>query len=318
MKKKLFISHASEDKPSLVEPLTTALKEHFDVWLDKEQLAGGDSLREGINQGLTWADYGVVIVSSDYLRKYWTREELQGLTSIESSKGKVIIPVRWKVSVEDIKKHDPMLAGRVMIDGESGVASVVHGIRLATDTTSRGVELSRPSASSQQLEALAKSYAFERLRDMLCNSSDGVEKANSAGQAVLDRVHDPLQLQNEAGTLGFTIKREERSLLVYAPESIVCAVTYANPNWSSVNDAVLHWIVYEYEPSLHSIFSSPKIKKTFRDACCRVTFDEAGDVSWTTAKESWSSTELAECILSVLVYAMKTLRDKRLGINTPV
>jgi hypothetical protein len=39
----LFLSHAWEDKESLVEPLYHLLKEEFDVWYDKAQITLGDA-----------------------------------------------------------------------------------------------------------------------------------------------------------------------------------------------------------------------------------------------------------------------------------
>ncbi|MGB7062338.1 MAG: toll/interleukin-1 receptor domain-containing protein [Candidatus Zixiibacteriota bacterium] len=52
MKKKLFISHASEDKDDFVRPLAEALSRDFDVWYDEHQLVVGCSLLEEISKGL--------------------------------------------------------------------------------------------------------------------------------------------------------------------------------------------------------------------------------------------------------------------------
>lgn len=55
----VFISHASEDKESFVEPLANALeKAGLNIWYDRFKLKLGDSLREKIDQGLANSRYG--------------------------------------------------------------------------------------------------------------------------------------------------------------------------------------------------------------------------------------------------------------------
>ena len=54
----VFISHASEDKDSVVRPLALALKEKgVNVWYDEFELKIGDSLRRKIDQGLSKSRY---------------------------------------------------------------------------------------------------------------------------------------------------------------------------------------------------------------------------------------------------------------------
>ena len=49
----VFISHATEDKAEVAEPLAEALQElGFTVWLDSHELTVGDSIREKIEEGL--------------------------------------------------------------------------------------------------------------------------------------------------------------------------------------------------------------------------------------------------------------------------
>ena len=49
----VFISHASEDKPTVVEPLAKALMQAgLVVWYDRFELKLGDSLRRKIDEGL--------------------------------------------------------------------------------------------------------------------------------------------------------------------------------------------------------------------------------------------------------------------------
>ena len=65
-----FISHASEDKASLVRPLARALeKMGFHIWFDEFELKVGDSLRRSIDKGLVNSRYGIVVLSKAFLRR---------------------------------------------------------------------------------------------------------------------------------------------------------------------------------------------------------------------------------------------------------
>jgi hypothetical protein len=48
-----FVSHASEEKDSVVEPLVRALETRgLRIWYDRTTLSVGDSLRRSIDEGL--------------------------------------------------------------------------------------------------------------------------------------------------------------------------------------------------------------------------------------------------------------------------
>ena len=52
-----FISHASEDKDSIVRELTTELQKfHLKVWYDEFSLNVGDSLSKSIDEGLIYSN----------------------------------------------------------------------------------------------------------------------------------------------------------------------------------------------------------------------------------------------------------------------
>ena len=69
----MFISHASEDKDEVVRPLAMALKEKgLSVWYDEFELKIGDSLRRKIDLGLAKSNFGIVVISRDFINKGWT------------------------------------------------------------------------------------------------------------------------------------------------------------------------------------------------------------------------------------------------------
>lgn len=119
----LFISHASEDKPTLVRPLAERLRQWgVKVWYDEFSLAPGDSLSRSLDKGLSVARFGLVVLSPEFLRKPWPEYELRGLTNIEMHRrNKVIIPIWHGVSLEQVMSFSPTLADKIAVvtDGKT-------------------------------------------------------------------------------------------------------------------------------------------------------------------------------------------------------
>lgn len=109
----VFISHASEDKEEYVRPLAQLLdKKGLSVWYDEFELQIGDSLRNSIDQGLSAARYGIIVLSSHYFQKDWTQYELNGLVARDISDENVILPVWYRITQEDILNNSPTLADK--------------------------------------------------------------------------------------------------------------------------------------------------------------------------------------------------------------
>lgn len=125
----VFISHASEDKDEIARPLADALvNAGFRVWFDDFALKLGDSLSGSINHGLAQARYGIVILSPAFFAKEWPQRELNGLNSREISGGKVILPVWHQVDRADVARFSPILADKLGVSTERGLAVVVHDV----------------------------------------------------------------------------------------------------------------------------------------------------------------------------------------------
>lgn len=125
----VFISHASEDKDEIARPLADALvNAGLRVWYDEFALKLGDSLSGSIDHGLAGTRYGIVILSPAFFAKEWPRRELDGLNSREISAGKVILPVWHKVGRADVLRFSPILADKLSVSTDKGLAAVVHDI----------------------------------------------------------------------------------------------------------------------------------------------------------------------------------------------
>ena len=125
----VFICHASEDKKDVARPLAAALVlKGFSVWYDEYELRLGDSLRRSIERGIANSTYGLVVLSPNFFAKEWPKRELDGLTSIEISSGKTILPIWHKVSLDDVRLFSPVLADKVAVDTKRGIPYLVNEI----------------------------------------------------------------------------------------------------------------------------------------------------------------------------------------------
>ena len=135
----VFISHAGEDKEDFVRPLARALRARgLSVWFDELTLTVGDSLRRSIDRGLARSRFGVVVISPHFLDKEWPQRELDGLAAREVDGTKVILPVWYNITAEQLRARSPMLADRVAALSSDGIDSVVDDLAraIAAGTTS--------------------------------------------------------------------------------------------------------------------------------------------------------------------------------------
>jgi uncharacterized protein YeeX (DUF496 family) len=112
-----FISHASEDKEEFVDHLVAnARAAGLDVWYDRFELEWGDNLRQKIDRGLGSSYFGVVVLSADFFKKPWPQYELDGLVQKDMLGTGRLLPIWHKVTVDDVARHTPSLAGRLALN----------------------------------------------------------------------------------------------------------------------------------------------------------------------------------------------------------
>jgi hypothetical protein len=110
----VFISHASEDKSSVAEPLAEALIERgLKVWLDKTELRIGDSLRRKIDYGLAHSAFGIVILSTSFFAKGWPQYELDGIIGLSVNGDQRMLPIWHQISRDEIAKQSPSLVDKI-------------------------------------------------------------------------------------------------------------------------------------------------------------------------------------------------------------
>jgi hypothetical protein len=112
-----FISHASEDKDTIVRQLADTLEKlGVKVWYDEFSLKVGDSLSKSIDEGLLKSRFGILIISKNFLKKRWPDYEYRSLLAKEENGTKVILPVWHEVTKADVKRFSLYLSEKFALD----------------------------------------------------------------------------------------------------------------------------------------------------------------------------------------------------------
>lgn len=113
----VFISHSSEDKESLIEPIVSDLEKcYIHIWLDKKNIIPGDNLRQSIfKDGLDKADIVLIFFTQKSLKSSWVDKEIKHVLREESKKGnnfdlnKIISIFDSKETYDEISERYPEL-----------------------------------------------------------------------------------------------------------------------------------------------------------------------------------------------------------------
>lgn len=130
MNKRLFISHASEDKQPFVRNLAEALKsEDIDVWYDEYEIKPGMSIRESVDIGLASCDAGLIILSQNFFKKKWTIWELNGFIQKMLNGSAMLIPVLYNIKHENLLQISPSLSDILALSSEEGIVAIAQKVR---------------------------------------------------------------------------------------------------------------------------------------------------------------------------------------------
>ena len=110
----VFISHASEDKEAVARPLAEALRKNgLTVWYDEFELKIGDSLRRKIDKGIANSNFGIIVISRDFISKGWTNYELDGLITKAVNGEQVMLPIWHNITKREVLDYSPTLLDKV-------------------------------------------------------------------------------------------------------------------------------------------------------------------------------------------------------------
>jgi hypothetical protein len=136
----VFISYASEDRATVVEPLAQELRTRGIIaWFDRFELQLGDRFRQKIDEGLSQSRFGIVILSHSFFAKKWPQLELDGLATRENAEGrKVILPIRHQLRPEQVTLYSPLLGGILSTSTDNGMPAVAALItRVVTEEAAK-------------------------------------------------------------------------------------------------------------------------------------------------------------------------------------
>lgn len=202
---RLFLSYASEQK-ALVTQVCEILTEQFELWFDKDNLTGGVSLFDEISDGLGWCDYGVVFLSKDYLAKGWTNAEFSGLWTKQIAKrSKVILPIWYDVTAEEVYQFSPMVANLTAISSQDA-GQIAEWIRKAVGVAEQSREVYDPLKKA--IMAMQSDAASARLWPSWSSSQPGFQAALNEWEQIAVTAERVLL---ESGNSTFSIQRGENN-----------------------------------------------------------------------------------------------------------
>ena len=99
---KVYLAHASEDKP-MVRPIAEYLMRHgVDVWFDEWEIEPGDSLRQKMEEGLGAMTHLMVILTPRSITKPWVSREIDvGFVSLVGGRSRMV-PLRVGVEISEL------------------------------------------------------------------------------------------------------------------------------------------------------------------------------------------------------------------------
>lgn len=110
----VFLSHASDDKDTIVRSLANALiAEGMTVWYDEFEMRIGSSLRRSIDQGLAKSRIGLVVISKAFISKDWTNYEFDGIVTRAVTGDQILLPIWHGVTKSEVIEFSPSLADKL-------------------------------------------------------------------------------------------------------------------------------------------------------------------------------------------------------------
>ena len=114
----LFISHASNDKNTYVRGLYEALSQlGINIFYDEDSITWGDRWKDKILEGTASSEFAIIVISNSFFGREWTERELhEFLQRQNDSEQKMILPLLFGVSQEQLEEKYPQLADIQYLD----------------------------------------------------------------------------------------------------------------------------------------------------------------------------------------------------------
>lgn len=114
----LFISHASNDKITYVRGLYEVLSQlGINIFYDEDSITWGDRWKDKILEGTASSEFAIIVISNSFFGREWTERELhEFLQRQNDSEQKMILPLLFGVSQEQLEEKYPQLADIQYLD----------------------------------------------------------------------------------------------------------------------------------------------------------------------------------------------------------
>ncbi|HSS42601.1 MAG TPA: toll/interleukin-1 receptor domain-containing protein [Solirubrobacterales bacterium] len=126
MSMQAFVSYAGEDR-EVAEAVARDLTQlGVPTFYDRDSLNVGDSIVERIHDALTQADFGILVVSPEFLEKDWPQHETRQLVRDYIEGRTRLLPVWHNVTPDLVRDRQPALADIWAVNTENGLRAVVR------------------------------------------------------------------------------------------------------------------------------------------------------------------------------------------------
>lgn len=160
----VFISHASEDKASVVRPLAKSLsKLGLRVWFDEYELKVGDSLAGSIDRGLINSRHGIVVLSKAFFSKDWPEYEFRGLVAKSLGVKRSILPLWHKIGRDEVMMYSPPLADVLSLSTEESLDVIALKLAEVINPKLHKAILRRIAYKNTQLKMTVKSIPISKI-----------------------------------------------------------------------------------------------------------------------------------------------------------
>ena len=107
----VFISHATKDKVSYVNELYLTLRKlGVRIFYDSEEISWGDNWKQVILDGTEKSEFAIIVISENFFGREWTERELgEFFQRQNSSHQKIVLPLLYNITREDLLAQYPFL-----------------------------------------------------------------------------------------------------------------------------------------------------------------------------------------------------------------
>ncbi len=212
----VFVSHSSEDKAPLIEPLVKDLEDcYINVWLDKRKIVPGDNLRKSIfRDGLDKADVALIFFTENSLKSSWVDREIKHVLRDEYAKGndfdlrKIISIFDSDATYKAISDRYPELTDDLLHLMPSGYSSVQLG-QLISAIWSKYLSLQGGDVATQR-QLLEKDREIFRKEQQLAEARQEIEQLRSKNPA--SKQDEEFQAILASGSVNSFISRQKEIL----------------------------------------------------------------------------------------------------------